>query len=306
MVVVCSERWVSQWVSRLATDYRPKTPGDLEAVILAESFDLLSSIVGPYMYSVVGDSGRQQAAFRSEEVQALFYIRVHEFLADAQKMSPSASLPPNLSLLSGGTWIAKRHRARAEHTGLLPAYEEAERWFAAVHPVVFWAPSVWRHLRLELSMATLISMRANLEKHQLLRLNREIRRLQAKCEQAECDLTMSQAVAVRPEFEAHLKGMLQYHATEVAEHIARCLLGLHRYVKELYRESPTNNLDVAKYPSDVSDDVFRYMYTSTVFHLAQWTEQRITSSIPETAPSFQHPYPQHADWSIVERERSDP
>lgn len=274
-------------------------------MILAESFDLLGSIVGPYMYSVQGDGDRQEAVFRAEEVQALFYIRVHEFLADAQKVSPSATLPPNLSLLSGGTWIAKLHRARAEQTGFRQAYEAAERWFDTVHRMVFWAPSVGRHLRLELSMATLISMRANLEKHQLLKLNREIRRLQTKCQQAGCDLTISQAVAVRPEFEAHLKGMLEYHATEVAEYIGRCLLGLYRYVKELYRETPTNNLDIAKYPPDVSDEVFRYMYTSTVFHLAQWTEERIASSIPETAPSFKHPYPQHADWSIVESERRD-
>jgi hypothetical protein len=94
--------------------------------------------------------------------------------------------------------------------------------------------------------------------------------------------------------------MLEYHSTEVAEMIASCLLGLHRFVRALYERHPTNNLDAYTYPADISDDVFRYMHASTVFHLAAWTEERIVSSLPSTSPSFKKPYPQHRDWDDKE------
>jgi hypothetical protein len=287
----------------LLTDFQPHSEGDLEAVILAESFDLLGRIVGPYMYSVSGEGDGQVAIFRVEEIHALFYIRVHEFLVDATKVSPGTSLPPTLSLLTGGRWVADRHRALADGAGMRQSYADAIEWFARKHRIVFWAPGIGRHLRLELPMSGLISMRANLEKHHLLRLTKELRRLHQRCTQAGCDLTLTQAVSVRPEFESHIKGMLEYHATEVAEHVGRCLLGLRRFVREIYEENPTNNLDIARFLPDVSDEVFRYMYTSTVFQLAQWTDQRILSSTPTTAATFKKPYRQHAEWSIVERER---
>lgn len=282
------------------------TPGDLEAVILAESFDLLGRLIGPYMYRVSGEPGQQQAMFASSELHELFYIRVHEFLSDATRISASPSLPSNLSLFSGGRWLCERHPPRAASSGLREAYDRAAAWFDAAHRIVFWAPSVWRHLRLELPMSTLIAMRANLEKHQLLRLTTEVRRLRTKLAQSGCELSIVEAVAVRPEFDDHIRGMLAYHATEVAEHLGRYFLALYRFVREIYCEHPTNNLDAMPFPPDVSDDVFRYMYVSTVVQLSRWTEERIVSSTPETAPSLKAPYPQQRDWSIVESERADP
>lgn len=282
-----------------------KTVGDLEAVVLAESYDLLSSIVGPYMYAVSGRPGEQQAVFDSREIQALFYIRVHEFLAAARKVPAVDGVPPALSLFSAGSWLSQRFPEQAREAGLDTAHRRADDWLKRVHRIVFWAPSVWRHLRLELSMATLIAMRANLEKHQLLRLDREIRRLRSKCVQSGCELSLSEAVAAREEFEDHIRGMLEYHATEVAEHVGRYFFAFYHFVRQRYLVHPTNNLDDIPYPNDISDDVFRYMYTSTLFSLSGWTESRILSATPETASSFKGPYPQHAEWSIVESERGD-
>lgn len=276
--------------------------GDLEASVLAESYDLLSSIVGPYMYRVSGSSGAQQAVFESREVLALFYIRVHEFLAAAPEVPAVPGTPHNLSLFSAGGWLSDRYPDEAANAGLREAYDQGASWFGQDHRIVFWAPSVWRHLRLELPMSALIAMRANLEKHQLMRLDREIRRLRSRCAAAGCPLTVPQAVAAREEFEDHLRGMLEYHATEVAEHVSRYFYAFFRFVRARYRKTPTNNLDLIPYPKTVTDDVFRYMYTSTIHRLAGWTDERILSSIPETASCFKPPYPQHADWSIVESE----
>ncbi|HEX5408753.1 MAG TPA: hypothetical protein VFW89_03180 [Gemmatimonadaceae bacterium] len=281
------------------------TPGDLEAVILAESFDLLGKLIAPYMYRVSGDPGQQQALFASSEVQDLFYIGVHEFLADATRVSSSPGVPSNLSLLSGGGWLCKQHPERAARAGLIEAHTRATSWFATVHRIVFWAPDVCRHLRLELPMTTIVAMRANLEKHQLLRLTTEIRRLRSKLAQSGCALSIAETVAARPDFDDHIRGMLEYHSTEVAEHLGRYFLALYHFVREIYLERPTNNLDALAFPSDVSDEIFRYMYVSTVFRLSGWTEQRIVSSTPETAPSFKATYPQHRDWDIVESERGD-
>lgn len=280
------------------------SPGDLEAVILAESFDLLGSVIGPSMYRVSGKSGQQQAMFASAEVHALFYIRVHEFLADATHISSSPAIPRTLSLFSGGGWLCNRYPERSRHTGLREAYNHAATWFSTVHRVVFWAPSISRHLRLALPMSTLIAMRANIEKHHLLRLTAEVRRLRSRCVASGCELSVAEAITVHDEFKDHITGMLAYHATEVAEHIGRYFFALYRFVRGLYVEHPTNNLDVMPYPSDISDDIFRYMYTSTVFQLSQWTEERIASSTPRIGPAFTKPYPQR-DWGIVDSERGD-
>lgn len=282
-----------------------QSPGDLEAVILAESFDLLSSIVGPYMYEVSGGPDEQQATFATAEIHALFYIRVHEFLADATRISASNSIPSTLSLFSGGRWLATRYPELAERAGLRSAYNATNEWLEQTHRIVFWAPSIWRHLRLELPMSSLISMRANMEKHQLLRLSKEIRRLHSRLVQSGCDISLLDAINVRAEFYEHIRGMLEYHATQVAEHVAGCFLGLYRFVRELYLENPTNNMDAIRVPDDVSDDVFRYMYASTVFQLSQWSEDRIASSTPQTAPSFRKSYRQHAAWEVVDSERRD-
>lgn len=282
-----------------------KTVGDLEAVVLAESYDLLSSVVGPYMYAVSGRPGEQQAVFGSSEIQAIFYIRVHEFLAVTTKVPAVDGVPQALSLFSAGAWLSQRFPEEAREAGLDTAHHRADEWLKRVHRIVFWAPSVGRHLRLELSMATLIAMRANLEKHQLLRLDREIRRLRSKCAQSGCELSLSEAVAARGEFEDHIRGMLEYHATEVAEHVGRYFFAFYHFVRQRYLVHPTNNLDDIPYPGDISDDVFRYMYTSTLLRLSGWTESRILSATPETASSFKGPYPQHAEWSIVESEQGD-
>jgi hypothetical protein len=289
----------------MAEQLRITSIGDLEASVLAESYDLLGSIVGPNMYSVSGLPDQQQAVFASREVQALFYIRVHEFLATAPKVPAVPGVPANLSLFSAGGWLSERYPLEAKESGLQEAYGQAETWFQQVYRIVFWAPSVWRHLRLELPMSTLIAMRANLEKHQLLRLDREIRRLRSRCKASGCPLTMAETVAVREEFEDHLRGMLEYHATEVTEQVGRCFHALYRFVRQRYLRTPTNNLDLIPYPDDISDEVFRYMYTSTIQGLAGWTDGRILSSIPETASCFKGPYPQHAEWSIVDAEQSE-
>ncbi|HEX6367492.1 MAG TPA: hypothetical protein VF006_01090 [Longimicrobium sp.] len=281
-----------------------QTAGDLEAVVLAESFDLLGSIVGPYMYRVSGTAGEQQAMFSSAEIQALFYIRVHEFLAPTTKVSSVASAPGEFSLFSGGAWLTTRYPDEAREAGLDAAYRGAAEWFDRLHRIVFWAPSVSRHLRLELPMRSIISMRANLEKHRLLRLDREIGRLQKKCAASGCPLTTAEAVAAREDYETHIRGMLEYHATEVAEHVGQYFLALYRLVLLRYQKHPTNKLDEMPYPHDVSNDVYRYMYTSAIWSLSGWTEARIKSSIPGTSPSFKYPYPQHEDWSVVEREQS--
>lgn len=257
------------------------------------------------MYAVSGDRGEQQAVFASAEVHALFYIRVHEFVAASTKVPASLGGPKPFSLLSAGEWIATRHPERAEWAGLKEAQRRAQAWFDQTHRIVFWAGSLGRHLRLELPMTSIVGMRSNLEKHQLLRLDREIRRLQSKCVESGCALSLAQAVAAREEFNAHIRGMLAYHATFVAESLGSYFLALYRFVHEIYLERPTNVLKQILPLSETSDEVFRYMYASTISGLSAWTEERIKASIPSISPSFRPEYPQHAEWTVVDSERTD-
>jgi hypothetical protein len=289
----------------MAETFRIRTAGDLEAVVVAGSYDLLGSIVGPYTYRVSGAPRDQQAIFANQEVNALFYIRVNELLAPAGPALSVDDAPQNLSLFSAGEWLAKKYPTDEGAFALGEAYSRAADWFNNEHRVVFWAPSVWRHLRLVLPMQQIIAMRANLEKHQLLRLDREIRRFRNKCAESGCELTWAEACAAREEFEDHIQGMLEYHATEVAEHVSRYFLAFYRFLRGRYNRNPGNNLDAHLPDAPVSDDVYRYMYASAVVGLSGWTEARIEASVPHTTRNLKGSYPQHADWSIVEAEGGD-
>lgn len=279
-----------------------ETEADLEAVLLAEAFSLLAAVIGPYTYTVSGRRGQQQALFANADAYTLFYIRVNEFLAERELRGALAAARPSVSLLSGLEWLASRYAGEAKVAGLDQACHQARDWVTATHHIVFWAPSIWRHVRLSLPARTMIAMRANFEKHHVMRLDQELTRLRRKCAAAGCPLSVAETLGVRAEFDDHLKGMLEYHATRVVELLGRLLLSQWNFVRRRYEQNPTNNLDLIAGSAQYSHEVFRYMYGSTVLGLAQWSEERITSCIPETAPSLLGTYPQHKPWDDVASE----
>jgi hypothetical protein len=130
-------------------------------------------------------------------------------------------------------------------------------------------------------------------KHSLLKLGREAIRLRDMAVRAGTSLTTAEAVAAREEFVAHLSGMMEYHATQLAELVGKYFVAFHRFVKNRYNKYPTNNLDLIPAPDGISDDVYRYMYAHAVVSFSGWSQARIEEFVPDTASCFKPEYPQH-------------
>jgi hypothetical protein len=273
--------------------FRITTAGDLEAVIVAETYDLLSSVFGPYTFEVSGLPGQQQAVFASESAFTLFCVWMYEFVAQEPRAYTGPEKISDRSLFGGGLWLAERYATEAKAAGLDVAGQELLGWLERPIRVRFWSGSLGRHVSLNESFRTLMAPQAHFAKHSLLKLGREITRLREMAGRANCPLTEAEAVDARDEFRAHLEGMMEYHATELAELAGRYFLSFFRFVRGRYEENPTNRLDQIRPPADISDEVYRSMYASAVVGLARWTERRIESSIPQTADSFKNVYPQH-------------
>ena len=272
--------------------FRLASLGDFEAVFVAETFALLSEVFGPYCFTVSGAQGDQQVVFRSAAEHRLFYIRMHEFVAEATDVYSGEEAPHSLSLLDGIAWLTKRFPDEAAAAGLDVAVKKLTSWLDRVVRVRFWSGALWRHLTFSDSFRTLLAPQAHFSKHTLLKLGIEVRRLRRMCERAGCIITDAEAVAAKDEYAAHLDGMMQYHATELAELAGRCFLAFHRLLKARFEKNPTNNLDLIQAPAGVTDDVYRYLYASTVVSFSGWTESRILEFIPETRRNLKLPYPQ--------------
>lgn len=201
----------------------------------------------------------------------------------------------NLSLFDGGLWLIERYPDEAATAGWAHEAGELKEWMDRPVRIRFWSGELCRHLEFEEPFRGILGSHANLLKHNLLKLGVELRRLQRRCARSGAQLTDAQVVGARDEYAAHLKGMMEYHATEVAERVGRYFLGFYRFVCARYERNPTNNLDEMAMPSGMTDNLFRYLYASTIFSFAGWKEERLMSSIPETGLHFKPPYPQHED-----------
>lgn len=233
--------------------FRITTAGDLEAVIVAETYDLLSSLLGPYTFKVSGPPGAQQAVFANEAAFTLFYIW-YEFVAQEPAVFTGPEKITDRSLLGGGLWLADRYGSETTAAGLNVAGQQLLDWLERPIAVRFWSGSLWRHVSLNESFRTLMAPQAHFAKHSLLKLGREITRLSEMAGRASGPLTEAEAVDAREEFKAHLHGMMEYHATELAELVGRYFLSFYRFVRGRYDENPTNRLVQIRPPAGISSD----------------------------------------------------
>ena len=163
-----------------------KTAGDLEAVIVAETYDLLSSVFGPYTFEISGSPGQQQVVFAAEPAFTLFYILMYEFVAQEPSVFTGPEKVTDRSLLGGGVWLAQRYGEEAQAAGLDVAGQELLEWLERPIAFRFWSGSLGRHVALNESFRTLMAPQAHFAKHSLLKLGREITRLREMADRANC------------------------------------------------------------------------------------------------------------------------
>jgi len=272
-----------------------ESTGDLEAIIVAETYDLLSSVFGPYIFTVSGNASQQTAVFPCSAAHTLFFIYMYEFVATESPLFVGEDGFKDRSLFGGGKWLVERYPGEAAIAGMDTAATELAAWLERRVRVRFWSGNIWRHVELNETFRTYLAPHSHFAKHSLLKLGREVIRLRDMATQAGTSLTTAQAVAAREEFVAHLAGMMEYHATRLAELVGRYFVAFHKFVKNRYSKYPTNNLDLIAPPEGISDDVYRYMYAHAVFSFSGWSQARIEEFVPETAGSLKLEYPQHEE-----------
>jgi len=272
--------------------------GDLEAVVLFETLDLLAGLLHPAFFTIHGAPGEQNVSFLTRELWVLFFIRVHELLAPETGVARFPGAPSSVSLFSGLEWLCARYPDESS-PDLAYAVRAADSWLTASKRVVVWSGALDRHLRCEVSLQQLISIYANLAKHSFLKSTRQVDRVRRLCSSAGPTITFEDSMAARDEFFQHIEGMLQFHSTRLVEYLGAVFLALRDFVAR--RAVPrTNVVDDIKPPSPTSSSTFHFMYAEALWRFSGYSHERIQSCTPSTSPSFTGEYAQHAGWDDVE------
>ena len=82
-----------------------KSSGDLEIILLHEAHDTLASIIGPHLYTVLGDAPRQEIRFANVQCFDLFLIRLIEIFAEGHNVVTIDGRPMNLGLLDASNGL---------------------------------------------------------------------------------------------------------------------------------------------------------------------------------------------------------
>jgi hypothetical protein len=218
---------------------------------------------------------------------------MYEFVATESPIFVGEDGFKDRSLFGGGKWLVERYPDEAAVAGMDTAATELAAWLERRVRVRFWSGNLSRHVELNETFRTYMAPQSHFAKHSLLKLGREVIRLRDMAVRAGTSLTTAEAVAAREEFVEHLSGMMEYHATQLAELVGKYFVAFHRFVKNRYNKYPTNNLDLIPAPDGISDDVYRYMYAHAVVSFSRWSQARIEEFVPDTASSLKPEYPQH-------------
>jgi hypothetical protein len=269
--------------------------GDLEAVTIAETFDLLAGVFGPYCFTVTGSEDAEQAYFGSSASHTLFFLKANELIAVAKDIAVPGVSKKDLSLIDAGEWLAAQFAPNETGAGVQLAISNLQTFLNEEFRIRFWSGALGYHLQLKQSFAELLRFHANFEKHSLLKLSVEVRRLRAALSTAGCELSYSEVLVARDEFSAHIKGMMEYHATELAEMLGHYFIALFRLASDRVDKSFEGRRTLQYYPAGITDEFFQDLYSSAILTFSGWPEERIVRFIPKTASILKLPYPQHED-----------
>jgi hypothetical protein len=268
--------------------YRVSSAGDLEVAVLHEAHDLMADIVTPFLYSVSGAPGDQQAVFKSAEAFRLFAIRASELWSEARENVSVPGAPQNVSVLGGLQWLTPQLKERAA-VDLAAALAELSSWLDQPDSCRFWCGALSDHFEFTVPRRHLWTLWANAIKHTFLRLQKVTKQISGWCDASGKPVKDSDVLYVLEAFEEWLAGYCEYHATRLAELIGRVLLALNKLVHERWEANGrTNDARRIAHPPGTST-FFQDLHTSVlVFH--RYDESRITDYLPETSPNLRKPY----------------
>jgi hypothetical protein len=268
--------------SRSSRDlYRIASYGDLEVMTLHEMQAAYADIANSNLYKVLGEAPNQQILFHNDACFDLFLIRASELFAEGGNNGAVEGANLNFSLFSAVQRLCNEHAAESRAVGLDVACQNLADWLDHASPFEFWCPDLNILFMLQLTRRDLLSFAGNLSKHNLLRLNSLLGKLQRLCERNGYTITDQDLVGVLDPFLQELRSRLIYHATRLAEILICCFAALNELVVKRFEEQNTNDVRRMKHPEGVSSDSFKNLYGSTLV-FRRFARQRFDEVTPVT------------------------
>jgi len=266
-----------------------KTAGDLEAVFLHETQELLSDLIlADEFYDLLGDPPCQ-VQFRTRGLFHAFLVRLEELLAEATVPRVAGISNRQASLLDLSTWFCFEHADEARACGLTAATETLRDWMATTRDVRYWCPALDTHVTVSLSRREMVWFAANLHKHSLFRIGRLLAKLQKRCSEAGLNLTASELIDVRSPFFTELESRLEYLSTWMIDQLGQVLLALNAVITGRHASRKTSEGRSVELASASSAEPILELYGDALAFM-RYPEERIRACLPTTPPLLKMRY----------------
>lgn len=279
------------------------TEGDLEVAILSESLEAFYGIINHDLYKVYGNPPNQNIMFHNSSCFDLFLIRLQEVFAESSwPVTVINGKRKNLSLLSATIWFTERYPEESEVARLTLGANTLHNWLNEVRPFEFWDGK--QNITFQLTRKDVISIGANLSKHNLLRLSSVLEKIYDRCKNdaGMVDLKKSDVIHIIDPFLQELQSRLLYHSTYLVEILFDYFAAINRVVikrKIEYTVVKTEKckLNVGdiitmadlKYPEGLTSWDFEDLYSSTLI-FRSFDEERFRCLRPVTSKSLKLRY----------------
>lgn len=241
-----------------------RSEGDLEIILLYENQGAFTDIINPDLYTVGGTVPNQEIRFHNDSCFDLFLIRVNELLAEAPRALNISGRHYNYSLFTGMQWFCEKHPAEASEVGLTAACNTLDQWLSTAKPVSFWCGDLRAQFELIMPRIDLLSFSGNLSKHNLLRINVLLSKLQRLCERNGFSVAEQDLISVLDPFLQELKSRLEYHSSYITEMLFVYFASINRLVIRRCIQNNTNDVSRMSLPAGTTSDTYKNLYGSTL------------------------------------------
>ena len=269
--------------------FRISSDGDLEIAILHENQVAFADIINPDLYAVLGESPEQNILFHNDACFDLFLVHVAEVFAEGTNNVVLDGRNYNFSLFGGALWLCEKYEEETRRAGLTSAYERLNMWLSQIVSFTFWCGGLNTQFELNMSRRDLLGFASNLSKHNILRLNALLNRLQRLCERSGFTVSEADLLSIMEPFVDELRSRLMYHSSYLTEMLYDYFAAINKLITDRFDSMGTNDVSQMRLPDGVTSDSYRDLYGSTLV-FRRYDEGRFNRFKPITSPSLKIRY----------------
>jgi hypothetical protein len=265
----------------MSSSFTIESEGDLEVIILRETHSFLASLMHPDIFEVTGKAPNQNVAFKSHASFNLFLVWITEFYSEGIRSYRVKGKYSNMSLCEGIKWFCAKYPKESKESGLQDNFATLEDWVNKEHEYNFYCGDIDKEFEIYLSRKDLFNFCSNITKHNIFRLNIVLTKLKRIYKKYGYDLDYSEVLSTLDDFEQHIREAMRYYASYLIELLGYVFLSLNEIICKRYKKQGTNDASKMKYPKNISSDIFRELYSSTLV-FQSYERNRIKDYTPTT------------------------